>query len=173
MSRVPVCTRPDSPVISVQTMRNFHFLSLSLPRSSSLPALFPSCCLSPSLSLSSGSVVCFQEIRPLLISHMSREEFGGGWCVFACMRERKDRGSGKVWVVESNLESQPLLPFFLLFPFLSSKRMIGSPNGWVCSPDQFDRYWRRGPSLSLCSFYRFTVFTPNTRDQINSCSALC
>lgn len=37
--------------------------------------------LSPSLSLSSGSVVCFQEIRPLLISHMSRVELGKAVCV--------------------------------------------------------------------------------------------
>lgn len=38
-------------------------------------------CVSPSRYFSSGSVVCFQEIRPLLISHMSRVELGKAQCV--------------------------------------------------------------------------------------------
>lgn len=60
----PSCSHPPPPSF---------FLSSLLSRS-----------VSPSLS-SSGSVVCFQEIRPLLISHMSRVELGKTLCVCVCM----------------------------------------------------------------------------------------
>lgn len=60
----PSCSHPPPPSF---------FLSSLLSRS-----------VSPSLS-SSGSVVCFQEIRPLLISHMSRVELGKTLCVCVCV----------------------------------------------------------------------------------------
>lgn len=61
---------PPSPICSPPPTPNSLFSSL----------LFL-LCVSPSRYFSSGSVVCFQEIRPLLISHMSRVELGKAQCV--------------------------------------------------------------------------------------------
>lgn len=61
----------------------FAPLLLLLPPLFSLPSF--SYCVSPSPYFSSGSVVCFQEIRPLLISHMSRGELGKALSVYLCV----------------------------------------------------------------------------------------
>lgn len=78
-----VCSRFPSPQSSACTPRDTS-LSLNLSPPPPPPSFFSSlhsCCVSPSLYFSSGSVVCFQEIRPLLISHMSRVELGKAVCV--------------------------------------------------------------------------------------------
>ena len=177
MSRVPESV-PDQ-ILQSSVCRPWEtfvsFLCLSLVPFPFLLSSHPAVCLPLSPCPLAQSCVS-KSLDPCSFDPWAEKSLGVvGVCVCVCVwvREKKERGSGRVWVVDSNLESQPLLPFFPLFPSFSSKRMIGSPHGWVCSPDQFDRYWRRGPSLSLCCFYRFTAFTPNTRDQINSCSALC
>lgn len=74
------------PVISMHTTWPLPHIFLNLsPSPPPPPFSLLSRCVSPSFLFSSGSVVCFQEIRPLLISHMSRVQLEQALYVCVCV----------------------------------------------------------------------------------------